>query len=256
VVIFISILALALRYWYVTIILFLCLSFFDDKNQKSKSYKPLSSTQASKENSSNEPLVQAPKEAFKEGNKNKLKKGFEYPFFVVHTSKGKCSGFAINNDYLITAYHCVANFDYVSLLNPSLPTYDKERLQEGIVVDYNNELDIALIKGNFEFVQKYYMNLTDNFKYYDVEACGAPEHREVVDCFKFKNIKVSGSLLSGEGFSRSGLSGSILLSRDLEVIHGVLIGTVENKTLFVRIDKVLEKFDISQNDVNRLVIEK
>ncbi len=240
---------LAIRFWYITLIILFVANSLDFKNQKKK----IQSMSATSKRYS--PPTTRSEKTYLKGYSDKLSSGHTQPYYVVKTSRGKCSGFAINNEYLITAYHCIKNFEYVKLTNPEFRTYDARRNQEGIVVDFNKELDIALIKGSFKDTQKLYLHNMWDFSGISFETCGAPEHRKIIDCFKVKNVEVHSDYLIGEGFTRPGMSGSALVDRNLNIVLGVLIGTTDKKTHYVRISKIFEKLNISQSEVNRIELK-
>jgi hypothetical protein len=228
---------LAIKYWHLSFIIISIFIFLEHSKNKEKLKYRLSSQRDVYYS------IQG------QGTIKNLTQGAHNPLYIIESNNNKCTGFAINDHYLITAYHCVKNNDYVKLTNPDFKKNHSGFNQEGIVVSIDKNIDIALIKGSFKDVRKYYF--PEEIKEYGTRTitCGAPNHRSQIDCFRVKNLETTSNYIKGEGFSRPGMSGSPLLEERENTVRGVLTGATGNQTFYVPINKALEAMDIYPEDV-------
>ncbi len=231
------IIVLVIKFWQMSLIIILITFVFEHSNSQNKPKFQYSSQKLL--NSIN----------FSGAKIKQISKGKYKPFYLVETNKNKCSGFAINDDFLITAYHCVQNVDYVNLTNPDFNKNQNGFNQEGIVVSVDKKSDLALIKGSFKDVYKYSFEQEDQDNGNLIFTCGAPNHRSKIDCFRVKIHKKNEDYVIGTGFSRQGMSGSPLIDREKDSVLGVLIGVSSDQTFYVPIHKVFHMLDIYPEDV-------
>lgn len=191
-----------------------------------------------------EDLLNVPYEGY-EMNVNAI----HQPLIRLHNEDDKffCSGFVIDNNYAITAAHCVQDKDEVNIYN-SL-SQDTEIVAE--TAGFNSRMDYAILRGDFSRFGKFQIE-TEILKVFsrnaNLIACGFALGQRRASCYSATLLGMKYTYISARSILFPGMSGGPVIDRSTNTVVALNSYVDDGRVGLTPLVGILATFGIESKD--------
>lgn len=167
----------------------------------------------------------------------------------LHDSEGRffCTGFVIDDNYALTAGHCVVN--RFNMLKSDLKIYNKYGYDTGVIAQpagAGSRIDWGILRGDFSLFKKARIE-TDQINYHEnraVLSCGFPYGKNKIFCTSFRVSGTHFFSIKGKSHLYPGMSGGPVIDMETKKVIGINSYVTEDSSAFAPLIGILSYFGI------------